>query len=58
MIGFDFFVDYRLANGMFAGRNGLVDIPVGAIFTQVTKTRIDGPISVAQGPAGSSNLDA
>ena len=48
MIGFDFLVDFRLANGMFAGRNVRVDIPVGAIFTQVTKTRTDGPISARQ----------
>jgi hypothetical protein len=43
--GFDFLVDRRLANGMFAGRNGDSDISVGANFTQVGKTRVDGPPS-------------
>ena len=37
-----YFVDSVMGTDRIGGRNDSVDIPVGTVFTRVTKTRVDG----------------
>ena len=44
----EFLVDGVTDGGMILGRNGSVDIPVGTVFTKVTKVRFEGRDSSPQ----------
>ena len=49
MIAPSFMVESVNEQGLVLGRNGCLDIPVGFVFTSITKVRVEGPTSNLRG---------
>ena len=48
MPSLDFLVDSINSEGLVIGRNGYVDVPIGTIFTSITKSKIEGDLSALE----------